>query len=54
MKRVLEILAWMVVSFLAVLLGVGVATLTIEAIEQTKAEACFESKDEEICKEIRK
>lgn len=40
------------VFFLAIAIGVGIAALVIEAVKQTKIEACFDYKDPKICEEV--
>lgn len=52
MIRALEKIVLIGIFFLAIVIGVGMATLVIEAIEQTKAEACFDYRDPEVCKEV--
>lgn len=52
MIKVLEKIVFVGILFLAIVIGAGMATLVIEAIEQTKATACFEYKSPEACEDV--
>lgn len=52
MKWILEKLFWVGLYFLLIVIGAGIAALVIQAIEQTKVEACFTYKNPEVCEEV--
>lgn len=52
MIKALEKIVIIGIFFLAIVIGVGIAALVIEAIKQAKIEACFDYKDPEVCEEV--
>ncbi len=47
-----EKIAWLVLYIVAILIGVGMFMVVINAVKQAKIEACFDYKDPKVCEEV--